>query len=472
MSEIVVEKSTDPSDIDDIKQIADCHREELGFHPRQTFLDSQKKREILVARLKDKLIGFVRYHHRKDKTTTLYEIATDEAFRGRSVGYKLIENLIKDCWTNDSRLIRLSCPVELQANIFYEKIGFSRAHKRSKAGKSRPLYEWELAVFPKRPMIFVASITAASQDIGKLIEIWESEGLNKKPFDRCIITPLFTEPRSFEYVKYMHDRWGVEVIFDSGGFFVQQNKIKYDELFSRLLDFYPKHDWAEGYVLPDFVPTSQQSIAEVNERVFVTAAEGVKFLKRLPADIRSRAIGVLQGHTPEQLRHCLESYVSNGLNRIGFGSFDTAGVNSEINILTEDAATRLKFVRGWIIEAFRNNKIKEIPDLHLFGVSSPNIIQEFSPYLATSFDSSGWMRTAGYGNVYLPFVGRKNVTHIGSALRNGAGLSAAQFYSECERTNHQCAFCQSFHRLQKDRFARMLHNAIVFGEMTTSINNL
>lgn len=467
---ITIGKKLNVADIDKVKQIADEQRSELGFHSRQVFLDSLLKEELIIAKIYNEIVGFVRYHHRKDKTTTLYEITTSSQVRGRGVGQKLVETLRQECQEVGSRHLRLSCPVELAANGFYEKFGFSRSQQRSRSGKNRPLYEWELPILPKRPIVFVASITAASQDIKNLIEMWEKDGTGGRPFEQCIITPLFTEPKSFEYVRYMHDNWGVEVIFDSGGFFVQQDKINYDELFSRLLDFYPKHDWAEGYVLPDFVPTSRHSAAEVTERVYVTAAEGIKFLKRLPSEIRSRAIGVLQGHKPEQLQYCLESYLSNGLRRIGFGSFDTTGKNAEINILTEASGVRLEFVREWILENFRKGKIDNIPDLHLFGVSSPNSIREFSRYLATSFDSSGWMRTAGFGNIYLPFQGRRNVTHGGSALRNGDGLSAKQFYADCERTNHHCSFCRDFRRLQKDRFARMLHNTIVFSEMTNSIN--
>ena len=96
--------------------------------------------------------------------------------------------------------------------------------------------------------------------------MWEDEGLSERPFERCIITPLFTDSRSLQHVRHLHDRWGVEIVFDSGGFFVQQGKVTYDELFPRLLDFYARNDWAAAYVLPDFVPTSRNTAAEVDER--------------------------------------------------------------------------------------------------------------------------------------------------------------------------------------------------------------
>lgn len=472
MSQISIERAKSLATITKIKSLADQHRSELGFHSRQAFIDSSQKKELLVAKVDGQVKGFVRFHHRRDNQTTLYEIATAPDARTKGAGRRLVEAVISDCRKVGSRCITLSCPVELPANNFYETLGFTSLSRRSSPGKDRPLNRWVLPVLPHRPISFVASLTASSRDLKHLIRTWEAEGLSERPFSKCIITPLFTERPAFEYVRYMHEQWGVDVFFDSGGFFVQQGKIKYDELFARLLEFYRKHDWAACYVLPDFVPTSRHSKEEVTERVFVTAAEGVKFLKRMPTELRSRALGVLQGHTPEHLKFCLEAFLAGGVQRIGFGSFDTTGAKAEINLMTDGSARRLTFVRDLIYQGFISQQIKSVPDLHLFGVSSPNIVETFPSYLATSFDSSGWQRTAGYGNVYLPFKGRRNITHGGASILSGAGLSASEFYAQCEFTQHSCAFCRDFFKLQKDRFARMWHNAIVFNEMVGSLNEI
>jgi ribosomal protein S18 acetylase RimI-like enzyme len=465
-----VEKVRDLVTVNEVKGLADKHRPELGFHAKQTFIESSQKGELFVAKDKGRIIGFVRFHHRKDNLTTLYEIATSIEARGRGVGRMLVDALVADCQRVGSRCIRLSCPVDLPSNGFYENLGFIRPSRRSMPGKSRPLNEWTIPVMPARTLTFVASLTARDRDLSNIIRMWEAEGPGGLPFSKCIITPLFIEPKSFELVRYMHDRWGVEVVFDSGGFFVQQGKIRYDELFARLLDFYARNDWAEGFVLPDYVPTSRNTPEEVLERVLVTAAEGVKFFKRMSPHLREKAMGVLQGHTPEHLKHCFDAFLNVGVGKIGFGSFDTTGVNAEINLLTDNAARRLSYVRDLIVKNYVQGNIDSIPELHLFGVSSPNIIEQFSGYLATSFDSSGWQRTAGYGNVYLPFQGRRNVTHGGSSLLSGAGWTAAEFYTQCELTGHSCVFCRDFNRLQKDRFSRMLHNVIVFNDMVGRIN--
>jgi len=144
-----------------------------------------------------------------------------------------------------------------------------------------------------------------------------------------------------QQVRHLRDRSGVEIVFDSGGFFVQQGKVTYEDLFPRLLDFYARNDWAAAYVLPDFVPTSRHTAAEVEERVHVTAAEGVKFHRRMPADLRERALGVLQGHSAAHRKFCLETYLASGIPHLGFGSFDTSGVNAEINRFTAKASLRL-----------------------------------------------------------------------------------------------------------------------------------
>jgi len=425
--------------------------------------------ELFAARYKNEILGFVRFRHRRDGLTTLYEIAVVHNKQGNRIGKKLVDALVDDCRRVGIRRIRLSCPAELPANGFYKRLGFVHTEGRSKAGVNRPLYEWHLTILPKRILTFVASITASSRDIGCLIKIWETEGVGK-PFEKCIVTPLFIEAKSFEYVKYMQRSWGVKVIFDSGGFFVQQGKIAYDELFARLLKFYLQNDWGNIFVLPDYVPTSKNTAQEVQERVLVTAAEGIKFFKRLPLELRSRAMGVLQGRTPEHLRHCLDAFLGSGVQHLGFGSFDTGGAQSEINLMTNDAARRLDFVRDMLQEKFVKYQIEDLPSFHLFGVSAPNVVEKFRAYLATSFDSSGWMRTAGYGNIYLPFKGRRNVTHGSSSLLNGPGLSASEFYAQCEHTKHQCPFCKDFKRLQQNRFARMLHNTMVFQEMVAAIN--
>jgi GNAT superfamily N-acetyltransferase len=331
-----------------VKALADQHRDELGFQTRQAFTESLHRGELIVATQDKDLVGFVRFHKRRDRTATIYEIATSTTHRRTGVARKLVAAVIEEGRRLGARHLRLSCPAELPANGFYAALGFTR-NVRTRPGKLRPLIEWQMPIMPPRPMTFVASLSNAANDLRHIIRLWEEGGADGPPFERCIITPLFTDARSLQHVRYIHDRWGVEVVFDSGGFFVQQGKVTYDQLFPRLLDFYAHNDWASAYVLPDYVPTSRNSPSEVEERVHVTAAEGVKFHHRLPAELRSRALGVLQGHSARHLKFCLEAYLGAGIPHLGFGSFDTGGVNAEINLFTASASQRLTVLRELLI---------------------------------------------------------------------------------------------------------------------------
>ena len=161
-STITISQAKNLSDVDDVKHIADQHRAELGFHARQAYVDSLSKRQLLIGKIDDQIVGFTRYHHRQDNRTTLYEIAVTPDARGKGIGHRLIKALIADCQRVSSRCLRLSCPVELPANRFYEAVGFIRSMRRSRRGRSRPLYEWELPILPNRKLTFVASLTSVT----------------------------------------------------------------------------------------------------------------------------------------------------------------------------------------------------------------------------------------------------------------------------------------------------------------------
>jgi hypothetical protein len=464
-----VEVCTGAADITGAKAIADVLRYELGFINTQAFADSSKRGELLVGRDSNgEVVGFARFHHRRDRITTLYEIGV--ARQGAGLGGALIGALEREASRAGSLEIRVKCPIDLPANEFYSASGYAPNAGVSLNGRKRRLMLWTKTLPLPTSIAFVASFTSSTNDLTKMIGLWEQVYPGRRPFEHCIFTPLFTDPGALAGIRHIHNQWGVGVLFDSGGFFVQQGKIEYEDLYAQLLDFYHRNSWADAYVLPDFVPTSKHSEDEVWERVQVTAREGVRFFDRIPSTLRQKALGVLQGRSPEQLEHCYAAYRSAGIDRIGFGSFDTKGGNDEINLVTDNARLRLQRVEAMLRRDVVTDRSSEIPRLHLFGVGTPRLVVEFGRFGASSFDSSGWQRTAGYGNVYLPFMPRRNVTHGGSSIAVGTGLDAAAYYRLAEDAGHSCAFCADFSRLQSDRFYRMWHNAIVYREMVDKAN--
>lgn len=131
-------------DLDVVKQLADQHRAELGFVLRPALEKSITEQELLVAQVERHVVGFVHYHHRRDHQTTLYHIAVNANFRGQGIGKALIDALALESKQHGKQQILLRCPIDLTANSFYKRIGFSLL--RDEDGNQRKLKVWRTLV--------------------------------------------------------------------------------------------------------------------------------------------------------------------------------------------------------------------------------------------------------------------------------------------------------------------------------------
>lgn len=236
-------------------------------------------------------------------------------------------------------------------------------------------------------MQFVASATLKRQDLRGLLERWDHYGAGADPFSHIILTPLpgLSERSTVNYVRE-HFVSRSRIWFDSGGYFVQQGEIAYEELYNRLLHWYRENRWADVYILPDYVPSSDLSDEEVEARVHATLAVTRLFSNELPPDVRAKALPVAQGRTREQIQLCVETYLDLGYHTIGFGSFDTSGSGKDINLLTKRAFDNLKFLQE-LAERYNFRT-------HAFGIGTPALIPTLHELGVFSFDSSCWIRTA------------------------------------------------------------------------------
>lgn len=308
-------------------------------------------------------------------------------------------------------------------------------------------------------MQFVASITRDAAEIRRIQTLWKESGDQRNPLSRVLVTPLFTRTSTLRLIREMKETGAIsEVWFDSGGYFVQMGRLVYDEMYLQLLDFYRTNTWADWYVLPDYVPTSSDSPDDVWHKVRRTADGGRLFFLEMPDSMKSRALLVMQGHTIGQVEYCLSQYLAIGAKRLGFGSFGTNGKASSVNSVTTVALDLLVHLCG----------ILRQPGIHLhaFGVGTPPVIYLLNTVGVSSFDSVGWMKTAGYGKVYMPFVRAYNITYRDLAAR---GLGREEFMELQKLTGHSCHYCRSFEVLQRDRFARIMHNLAVVLDTVESV---
>lgn len=311
-------------------------------------------------------------------------------------------------------------------------------------------------------MRFVASATLRRHDLRGLLQRWERAGSGLDPFREIILTPLpgLAEPSTVQFV-YEHFVGRSRIWFDSGGYFVQQGEIAYEELYDKLMHWILNNRWADVYVLPDYVPSSDLSPAEVEERIQATISIARLFSRELPPEIRAKALPVVQGYTREQIRACVDAYLEMGFRYIGFGSFDTTGAGKDINILTRRALSNLEFLQDLAARfGFQT---------HAFGIGTPALIPILHELGVSSFDSSCWIRTAGFGNVLLPFLGRRNISHGMLREVGGVAYNEESFAELKALTKHQCPFCESFEQLQKDRLDQALHNLLVIHDTITAL---
>jgi len=310
---------------------------------------------------------------------------------------------------------------------------------------------------------FVTALTLCPSDIRKIYDLLDEHRVESNPLRHILVTPLFAPEESLKRIRAIKEKYGSTVMFDSGGYYVQIGKLTYEELYYPLLRFYRNNPWADVYTLPDHVPTSQDTLEVIWRKTRDTAKYSSLFNEELPSVLRDKAMPVVQGHTVEQVEHCLKVYLELGVRHIGFGSFGTVGKNSEVNVATNSAVDLGRHVVD----------IAETHDIavHFFGLGVPALVPMIRGVGASSFDSSSWIKCAGFGQVYLPFIRGYNISHRNGCSALQKGITVEHFRELRSLTRHNCAFCSSVEELQQRKLYRALHNLICIQESVDMVNS-
>jgi len=137
--------------IREIKKIADANKDSIGFVLRPALIEAVERKELFVAKaLNNRVLGFINYHHRLDKQTTIYEICVKSRHRGKGIGCRLIKAVINESCSLGKDWILLKCPENLPANQFYHRVGFS--HVSTQNGKRRRLNVWRFDIKGRLPI--------------------------------------------------------------------------------------------------------------------------------------------------------------------------------------------------------------------------------------------------------------------------------------------------------------------------------
>lgn len=132
----------DATHINGAKCLADAHRDIFSFITRGAFCEAGREGTLIVALMDDDVVGFVRYRHRKrDLQTTLFDICVAESWRRAGIGRMMIRTLFERCSALGRESVVLKCPIYLEANCFYERLGFLRVD--TLAGKRHAINVWK-----------------------------------------------------------------------------------------------------------------------------------------------------------------------------------------------------------------------------------------------------------------------------------------------------------------------------------------
>lgn len=309
---------------------------------------------------------------------------------------------------------------------------------------------------------FFTALSLVPSDIRKIHNFLTTYKINNSPLENILVTPLFVSNDSLSQICQFKEQ-GSKILFDSGGYYVQIGRLTYHELYYPLLQFYRKNSWGDIYTLPDCVPTSQDSHADVQYKVEQTAKYSRLFYLEMPDELKSKAMGVVQGHNLAQVELCLTTYLQLGIKHVGFGSFGTIGKNSQVNVATDSAVGLARHVVN----------IAKDYDLtvHFFGLGAPALVAMIFGAGANSFDSSSWLKAAGFGQVFLPFTRAYNISHRNASSELQKGITVSDFRELQKLTEHECPFCNSIEDLQRHKLYRAMHNLICIKETVEKINN-
>jgi len=305
---------------------------------------------------------------------------------------------------------------------------------------------------------YYASLTISPGQIRKMVELLRKYEPKKWAFENIIFTPIVASKGTINEIKNIKKKYNATIMFDSGGFYVQQGKFKIHELITYLKNFYSEAKWGDWYVLPDSPPVSSDSIDIVWGKVYETVYFAKSFAEEFNGKMEKRFIPVVQGINEKMIYYCVKNYADLNVKRIGFGSFGTCGRRNQINRLTRESLENLKYL---------SILAKDYGfELHAFGIGGPSSINKIKVYV-DSFDSSSWDKASGFGDVFLP--NNKIINITGRKPRSAVRHMDENQILKILRNGHTCYFCESIDKLKENKIYRSLHNLLILYDIIKQV---
>lgn len=274
-----------PADVERCQQIARQFRAELPFVMLPQLRESARRRELFVAELDGKIVGFVRWHARRDGWQTVYDLAVSLDAQGLGVGRALLYAVPTP--------LRLKCTVDNEpGNTFYAGAGMQLIHSAgTEAGAKRALNVWELRLLT----IFCAGRNKAFPQLARQSGMAYGTRHDYAPTDWPYMLDIAWT--TYDWQDYMDKvtRWQpVQAMVAD-----YERPAQRETMLSQIADLS-----AAGVLRPNVCPKFEGAVADIPAGCVVALSVPSRYAGWLPAnlgDLRRRRVHLLGGTPHQQL---------------------------------------------------------------------------------------------------------------------------------------------------------------------------
>ena len=233
------------------------------------------------------------------------------------------------------------------------------------------------------------------------VYIWDIFGIDKVPIDGVLVSKMAIIQNKKKYNqilregihRVLHLPENFEIIGDCGAWgYVEEDEPPFKT--SEVLDYYFYCGFNYGTSVDHLITSRFEDQKKKRWKITLeNAREMFELWESKDKYIRSlRIIGVAQGWDVNSYRKAVCELLSIGYDYIGLGGLARSPTgNTEFS----NSKTIYNVVRGVNLEVRKwMEKTKKKIDIHIFGVTRPEIMPELAGYGITSFDSASFLRKA------------------------------------------------------------------------------
>jgi hypothetical protein len=161
--------------------LANRNKFELGFIPDYRYFDYYRKGKILIEFENDEPCGFFLFNQ-KDSVIKIYQACVEFDLRRLKKGENLLRRLLFKAHKSGAKIISLYCMDILEANLFWQAVGFQFCCKRAGGQEKKVVHNhWILWIDKPEPETLIKAHTLSPVAQVKKIIVPQSSYIIQSP---------------------------------------------------------------------------------------------------------------------------------------------------------------------------------------------------------------------------------------------------------------------------------------------------